>query len=176
MNRAKDLQAMADNGGILNVFRMMLRNPQVADPVIRLGAAQFQSSSLQPIEREMTALAAGALFEAPFETAQHDPLSRALGITEQQRQAITSQDWVARCFSAKQRVLLRFVAAVAVHPKIPHSMLSDVRVHFTDEQVVDVIVQTGYYFLIARTITVLDVPIDAPSNARVFNAFHRPNS
>lgn len=41
---------------------------------------------------------------------------------------------------------------------------------YTDQQVVELVVQTGYYFHIGRITTVFDLEIDAPQDARVFDA------
>jgi 4-carboxymuconolactone decarboxylase len=165
-----DLQQAARSGALINVFRMMLRSPQIAGAVVSLGATQFGTSSLAPVDRELAILAAGASFQAPYEASQHAPISTSVGITDAQRTAIAERRYDSAEFSAPQQALLRFVADVAASPTVTDEVFAAVSAHYSQQQIVDVVVQTGYYFLIGRVTTVLDVPLDPPADARVLNA------
>ena len=165
-----DLQQAARSGSMINVFRTLLRSPAITIPVVQLGSAQFAAGSLPPADRELAILAAGACFHAPYETAQHKPISRAVGVTDDQRAAIAQQHWTAPCFPPAQQALLAFVAAVAADPTVDDTILDAMCNHYSDTQVVETVVLVGYYFLIARVTTVLDVPIDPPADDRVLNA------
>ena len=166
----EDLRRAAASGAMINVFRALLRSPAIAESVIRLGSAQFAAGSMAPVDRELVILACGELFEAPYGTAQHDPISRAVGVVDEQRAAIAERSWTADCFSTAQRSLLTFVTHVATASQAPVSRMTAVRAYYSDQQVVEVVVLVGYYFLIARVSTVLNVPIDAPADDRVLRA------
>ncbi|WP_129784000.1 carboxymuconolactone decarboxylase family protein [Promicromonospora panici] len=155
---------------LINVFKIMLRSPQIADAVGNLGGVQFAYSSLPAVDREMAILAAGNCYASAYEAAQHEPISRAVGVSEQQRTAIAESRWDSPSFSAAQATMIRFVVAVAEGPTVQRELLSAIRHHYTDQQVVELVVQTGYYFLIGRITTVFDVEIDAPQDARVLDA------
>ena len=166
----EDLQAAAGTGSLINVFRVLLRSPAIAEPVIRLGSAQFAAGSITPQDREIAILACGEVFEALYKSAQHDPISRAVGVTDEQRAAIGERAWDEGCFTHAQQVLLAVVARIAEEPAAPASLMTALRSHYTEQQVVEVVVLVGYYFLIARLSTVLDLPIDAPGDDRVLRA------
>ncbi|MDQ1753080.1 MAG: hypothetical protein QOE71_4136 [Pseudonocardiales bacterium] len=164
------LQDVERAGALINVFRMMARSPQIATPVVALGAAQFATSSLTPIDRELAILTSGACFEAPYEAAQHEPISRAVGVTDTQRAALAARQWDSPQFNEAQRALIAFTAAIADAPTVAGDIFDAAQKHYTDQQIVELIIQTGYYFLLARVSTVLDVPLDPPSDDRVLRA------
>ena len=168
----EDLRRAAESGALINVFRVLLHAPDIAEPVIRLGSAQFAAGSIGPADREMVILACGELFDAPYEGAQHEPISRAVGVTDEQRTAIAHRRWNAPCFTTAQQVLLTFVAHIAQKPTAPPSLSSELHAHFDDQQIVEIVVLVGYYFLIARLSTVLRIPVDAPGDDRVLRAGH----
>jgi 4-carboxymuconolactone decarboxylase len=167
---SEDLRSMKHSGLLINVHRALLRSPEIAAHVIGLGATQFAAGSLTDTDREMVILTCGHLYQSPYEAAQHEPISRAVGVTDEQRTAIQQQAWRADCFTAAQQALLIFAARVALNSQVDNRHLADVRAHYSDQQVVEAIILVGYYFLIARVTTVLDVPIDAPNDDSVLRA------
>jgi alkylhydroperoxidase family enzyme len=169
------LRDSAQPEALINVFRAMLRSPQILLPVIGLGSAQFAAGSLSPVDREVAILAAGSCFEAPYEAAQHEPISRSVGVTDSQRAALADRRWSDEAFSAAQQAMLAFVSAVAGAPIVSDPMYAAVREHFTEQQIVELVVLIGYYFLIARVSTVLELPLDPPADARVLDAGTRIN-
>src|SRR6266568_5491541 len=88
-----ELQEVARNGALVNVFRIMLRSPQIATRVVELGAAQFGSGSLPPADRELSILTAGTCFRSAYEVSQHEGISQSVGVTASQRAAVAVQQW-----------------------------------------------------------------------------------
>ncbi|WP_329584709.1 carboxymuconolactone decarboxylase family protein [Streptomyces sp. NBC_01005] len=165
-----DIRQIVQPSGLINVHRILLRSPGVAEHVIRLGATQFTAGALTPVDRELVILSCGQMFQAPYEAAQHLPISAAVGVTDEQRSALASHAWTADCFTAQQKTLLAFTTEAATSPTVSPDTLDAVRLTYTDQQVVEALVLVGYYFLIARLTTVLDLPIDAPGDDRVLRA------
>lgn len=164
------LQQAAEQGGLINVFRALLRSPEVTISVGQLASTLFTATALTDIDRELVILACGTCYSAPYETAQHEPISAALGVTDAQRAAIAARQWDAGCLSPAQQALLRFVAAITAAPTVEEVVFDAVREHYDDRQVVETIVITGMYFLIGRITTVLDVPLDPPADDTVLRA------
>jgi alkylhydroperoxidase family enzyme len=154
------LRMAAEGGGLINVFRMLMHTPDIGVQVTRLGSAIFAASALTDADRELAILACGACFRAPYEVSQHEPISRAVGISDEQRAAVAAKRWNAGCLTAAQQALLTFVAAVADAPAVPDAAFDAVQQHYSDRQLVEAIVLTGSYFLIGRVTTVLNVPHD----------------
>lgn len=163
------LSALDKADALINVFRMILRSPEITEAVATLGAAQFAHSSVPPLDRELAILAAGTCYESEYEAAQHGPISRAVGVTDEQRAAIAEHRWDDSVFTAAQQALIQFVITVAKSPTVPHDVMERACRHYSEKQVVELVVQTGFYFMLGRITTVFDIPIDAPSDARVFD-------
>jgi 4-carboxymuconolactone decarboxylase len=166
----KILQEAADRGALINVFRMMLRSPALAGQVVLLGSVQLANDSLSAIDRELAVLTVGVCSSAPYITAQHGPISAAVGVTDGQRAAVATKEWDSEVFDPAQRALMGFVAATVRGPNGTNDGLSAVLDHFSERQVVDLVILTGYYFLLARVSTVFDIPLDPPADDRVLQA------
>jgi alkylhydroperoxidase family enzyme len=164
------LRAAADAGSLINVFRMLMHTPDIGDEVARLGSAIFASSALTDIDRELAILACGTCFHAPYEASQHEPISRAVGVSDGQREAIANKRWNAGCFTTAHQALLGFVAAVAAGPAVADAVFDTVQVHYSDRQIVETITLAGNYFLIGRLTTVLNMPLDPPTDDRILRA------
>ena len=164
------LREAAERGALINVFRMLMYSPSIGVEVARLSAAIFASSALTDVDRELAILACGACYRAPYEASQHEPISRAVGVSDQHRAAAAAKRWDAGCFTPAQQALLAFVAAVAAAPAVPDAVFSAVQQHYSDRQIVETIALAGNYFLIGRLTTVLNVPLDPPADDRVLRA------
>src|SRR5580658_4499818 len=111
-----EFREVARSGALVNVFRIMVRSPQIAGLVVKLGAAQFRSGSLPPVDRELSILTAAKCFSSAYESSQHEQISQSVGVTSSQRAAVAMQQWDAPELSDSQQALLAFVAAVAAGP------------------------------------------------------------
>ena len=163
-------QDAARTGALVNVFRMMLRSPQIATLVVKLGAAQFGSGSLPPADRELSILTAGACFDSAYEVSQHEQISQSVGVTSSQRAAVAVGQWDSPDFSESQQALLAFVAAVAASATVPDAVFESVQRHYSDQQIVETVILTGFYFLIARVSTVFELPQDPQEGDSVLRA------
>jgi alkylhydroperoxidase family enzyme len=164
------MRKAAERGALINVFRMLMYSPDIGVAVAQLGSEIFASSALTEVDRELAILACGACFRAPYEASQHEPISRSVGVSDEQRAAVAGQHWNASCFTAAQQALLVFVAAVTATPAVPSAVFDAVQLHYSDRQIVETIVLAGNYFLIGRVTTVLDVPLDPPADDVVLRA------
>ncbi|MGW3264020.1 carboxymuconolactone decarboxylase family protein [Streptomyces sp. NPDC001056] len=148
-------------GRVINVYRVLGHAPRSVTQIARLGAALFADASLTAMDRELLILTYGTTFEAEYEWAQHVPISRAVGVTDDQRAALRQRRYDADVFTPAQRALLGFAAAAAASPFVDEALLTAVSAHYTSEQIVETLVLAGFYFLVGRVCTVLDVEIDA---------------
>ena len=161
---------------LVNVFRMMLRSPRIATLVVELGSAQFGSGVLPGVDRELAILTCGACFGSAYEASQHEQISGAVGVSAAQRAAIAVGQYDSPDLSPAQRALVAFVAAIAEAPTVPDDVFDAVQLHYSDQQVVEAVILTGYYFLIARVTTVLEVPQDPREGDAVLRAGVSVNS
>jgi 4-carboxymuconolactone decarboxylase len=165
-----ELQQLATTGALVNIFQVMLRSPQIALNVVKLGASQFSSGALSPVDRELAILTTAGQFDAAYEISQHEAISASVGVTAAQRAAVAVRQWDSPDLDAAQQALLRFLAAAASAPTVPPTVFDDARRHYSDQQIVEALVLMGYYFMLARVSTVLDIPQDPPNSDVVLQA------
>ncbi|MFI8303003.1 carboxymuconolactone decarboxylase family protein [Streptomyces sp. NPDC085927] len=156
-----------DEGRIINLFKVLAHAPNAVEPIARVAAALLAAGGLGPVDRELVILTCAMRYESEYEWAQHVPLSRAAGVTDEQRAALRRGDHDAAAFSPAQRGLLRFAAAAADSPQVSDAVYAGASLHYDDEQLVETLILVGFYFLVARVCTVVDVEIDAPEGEDV---------
>lgn len=155
---------------LINVFRMWLHAPTVFRTVATLGAYQFSSLELSPRSRELLILMVSQTFEAPYVWDQHVPISEVCGVTEAERESLLCGPPALEAFSEKDIAYLAFVQAVATAPQVADDVLMAVRAHLSDREVVEVVGLVGYYFMLGRMATVLDVESDPLTGGEVLEA------
>lgn len=165
-----ELRQLAKTGALVNVFRIMLASPHIALPVVKLGAAQFGSGALPPVDRELAILATASCFDAAYEISQHEQISASVGVTAAQRAAVAVRRWDSPDLSPSQQALLRFLAAAASAPTVPDAIFDEVQHHYSEQQIIEAVILLGYYFMLARVATVFDVPQDPPTGDTVLRA------
>ncbi|MEU1203827.1 carboxymuconolactone decarboxylase family protein [Nocardia sp. NPDC005825] len=169
-NIPDDVRAALDGKDLLNVFRMMLHSPKMMGSAAVLGVVGLLESTLTPVDRELLILATGLRFQASYEWDQHVPISELAGVTDEQRAALLRGDLDADCFSPAQQELLRFTVVVAASPIISDYQFDAVRAYFTERQVVEAVMLTGFYFLLGRVATVFEVDSDPRPGDEVLRA------
>ncbi|ALO99012.1 hypothetical protein SHL15_8042 [Streptomyces hygroscopicus subsp. limoneus] len=162
----ESLRSLAQ-GRMINLYRVLAHAPQSVEQIARLNAALFTEGGLTAVDRELLILTYATGFQSEYEWAQHVPISRAVGVTDEQRAALHRGDHGAEALSPAQRALVAFAAAVAAGPTVDDACYAELRKHYDDEQVVEALVLAGFYFLVARMCTVLDLEIDAPEGDEV---------
>ncbi|MEW2115644.1 carboxymuconolactone decarboxylase family protein [Streptomyces sp. NPDC005474] len=162
----ESLRSLAQ-GRVINLYRVLGHAPQSVEQIARLGAALFTQGGLSAVERELLILTYATGFRSEYEWAQHVPISRAVGVTDEQRAALRRADHDSAVFTPAQRALVAFASAVADGPLVDDIRYARLREHYDEEQVVETLILAGFYFLVARVCTVLDVEIDAPEGDEV---------
>ncbi|MEU9670788.1 carboxymuconolactone decarboxylase family protein [Streptomyces bobili] len=163
-------EALRSLGGdrILNLWLVLGHSRQTVEPMARLGAAFFGAgSALDAIDRELVILTCARCYGTEYEWAQHTVISTSVGVTDDQRAALSRDDLDATHFTEAQRALLRFVEATTRGPQVDDAVHTAAAEHYNNEQLVETLVLAGFYYLVARVCTVLDLDIDAPEGDEV---------
>src|SRR5215472_15851602 len=102
----------------LKVFSMWAHSVSTVGLVINLGAAQFAKLELPEPIREMVTLLGASTNQAEYEWVQHVALSRAAGVSDEQRATLRRGDVDAPCFSPSEQAALRLAAAIQAGPNV----------------------------------------------------------
>ena len=76
--------------------------------------------------------------------------------------ALDKGDEGAACFNAREKAALRFTREVVVDVRASEAALAEARKHLTDREVVELILMSGFYVMLARLTESLGVETEAP--------------
>lgn len=145
-----------------NIFNMMAHAETCLKPVMKLGGTLLGKLELDPRLRELCLLHAVMLARGAYEWLQHVPIAMALGATQPQIEALAKGEDRAPCFDALEQAALVFTRELVVDGRASEAALAALRTHVPDRQVVELIIMTGFYVMLARLTETLGVENDPP--------------
>jgi alkylhydroperoxidase family enzyme len=154
----------------LNIFRMMAHADTCFRPMIQLGTAILGRQSLPAALRELIILLVGQRSPAPYETTQHVPIARAVGVKPAQIEALQRGELDAECFDPGMRAALAATAELLERPRLSDATFAALAKHFPPREIVEIIVTVGYYMMIARLLESTAVDIDEPAGTAIVDA------
>lgn len=154
----------------LNVFSMWAHSVSTAGLIMKLGAAQFAGFELPRAIREMVTLLVATDNSAAYEWGQHLALSKAAGVSDEQRAALRDGDIEAPCFSPLERAALHLARAVQTGPQVADSIFEAASKYLGHRQLVELVGLVGYYWMLGRIATVFQVEIDIAQGTAVYDA------
>lgn len=150
-----------ENGAsIINLYRTLSYNPSVMRDWIRLGNSLLTKTELPARLRELAVLRIARLTGSEYEWTQHYSVALEAGVSPQQTRAIfnweSSQD-----FSEAERAVLRYTDEVAQNAKAQDGTYLALRQHLGSRSIVELTVSIGYWGMVGRFLTALQVDADA---------------
>lgn len=147
--------------GGLNILRMLSHaGPATFEGFNQLSRGLMIESKLDPQLREIAILRVGHLSRAAYEIYHHEAVGRAVGLTEQQLEAIRAGDAAAAVLSPPQRAVLAFADDVVLNVRAGDTTLAAVRAVLDDSDLVELIMVIGCYMMVARLLETTGVDID----------------
>ena len=145
----------------INVSRMMANaSPGVVEGFIAMGSSFYQGTDLPADLREIGILRAGYVANADYETWQHESIARSVGMTDAQIDAIKAGKAPAGVMNPAQEAVLAFTDELVIKGTPSDSALAEVRKHLPDNQMLDLVLVTGYYMMVSRFLNTTGVERD----------------
>jgi alkylhydroperoxidase family enzyme len=147
----------ARGGRLINIYRLMLHSPALADAWFDLNQAVRYGTEIDGQCRELAVIRVAILNNVEYVIRAHGP-AYALkeGLTPAQVEALA--DWGAsNLFTDKQRALLAYVDAMTRNIDVPDAVFADVRRYFTERQTVELTMLIGAYNMLTRFLQALKV-------------------
>jgi alkylhydroperoxidase family enzyme len=145
-----------------NILRMVAQADSIFVYYLGFAGRLITQLELDMKLRELAILLVGKRTEADYEWVQHAAIARAIGIPQEQIDAVEADELTADCLDADAQVVLAFTAAVLERPKVDEDTFAAVREILTPREIVELMLVIGHYFMLARIITALEVDPDAP--------------
>jgi alkylhydroperoxidase family enzyme len=153
----------ARGGRLINIYRLMLHSPALANAWFDLNQAVRYGTQLDGQSRELAVIRVAILNQVEYVQRAHGP-AYALkeGLTPQQVAAI--EHWPSSpLFSEPQRALLAYADAMTRQIEVPDSIFAEVRKHFTERQTVELTMLIAAYNMLTRFLKALRVDPEPPS-------------
>jgi 4-carboxymuconolactone decarboxylase len=154
----------------LNIFRLLAHAETAFVPSVLLGRAILGQLELDPKIRELVILQVAKETEARYEWVQHIPIAQATGVTDEQIALVDRGVLEAEVFDRKERLALAVAREVLREPCLSDATFEQVRLHFSPREIVEVLLTVGYYQMLARLMTILEIDLDVASGTQVSDA------
>lgn len=152
------IRQWAARRGNLNAFRLLANAPNVFGGWTQMVDELFDSTTFDARMRELVILRVAHLQGSPYELAQHVPLGRKAGLTEQELDAIATGD--PDGFSPTERAALDVVTELCNTHRLGDASFAAAQATFGDEALTELLMIVGCYYGLALVFNAADLDID----------------
>ncbi len=150
----------AERGGkLLNLYKMLLNSPPLAEGWLKLLTAIRQQCNLPGKYRELAILRIAVLNDAPYEFDQHVPFALKEGTTEAQLQALR-QPVIDDSFNAAERAVLAYTDTMTRDIRVPDVTFDALRTFLDEREIVELTATVAAYNLVSRFLEALQIDHD----------------
>ena len=156
---SRDVLAAMEQQGleVLNIYRA-LGNTPVLRNFLRFGNSLLRHGALDPTLREIAILRVAQLTGAAYEWAHHVPIAGQAGVSDEQIASVDAWETSA-AFNDRSRAVLRYTEAAASLAVTDH-IFEDASAHLSESEIVELTLVVGFWGMVARTLTALQVDIE----------------
>ena len=149
-------QIAAERGSVLELYRMLLHSPPVANGWLRYLSAIRSECELPADLREIVIMRIAALNGASYEAEQHRPYALRAGVSAAQLDDLGDWEQSDR-FDARQRAVLRYADAMTRRIRVSEEEFAGIREHFDDRLIVELTATIGAYNMVSRFLEALQI-------------------
>lgn len=139
-----------------NIIKMLVGAGAAFVPWIQMVNALSCKGSLGNEMRELAMLRTGHLCKTEYELYHHEIIARQIGMSEERINA-TAAALPSDLFTTAENAALRLIDEVVVTAKGSRAVLEEVRRHFDDRQVLELLLVAGLYRLIGTVTETLEI-------------------
>jgi AhpD family alkylhydroperoxidase len=143
----------------LNVFRMVAGTRRGLRPFLQLGGAVL-SGCLDARRREMVVLRVAHATGASYERAQHERLARHAGVTDQEINAIATEDPVSS-LDQESNLICRVADEVSRDVRLSDDALEQIVDRYGPREAAELILLASYYNMVSRFLESTRVELEA---------------
>lgn len=142
----------------LNIVRMFANAPAALRPLTELGQANLIHAELDPRLRQIAILTIARVSRSEYERAQHENVSRAVGLAENEIAAAVSGDFEG--LDEPGRLVARFAEQIAEDVAADEATTAAVYELLGRRQATELVVCCAYYCAVARIIATCGVELE----------------
>jgi 4-carboxymuconolactone decarboxylase len=156
--RAYDGIVSGPRGGARGPFNVLLRSPELADTVQRVGAHLRFKSSLPPRLNELAIIINARFWGSKYEWYAHRPLAIKGGLAESIADDLAQNKRPAG-MKADEDVVYDFCTTLHRDHFVSDALFARAKETFGEQGVVDLIGVSGYYTLVSMVLNVAEIPL-----------------
>jgi AhpD family alkylhydroperoxidase len=147
----------AERGGkVLNLYRVLLNSPKVAEAWLQLFTVIRQQCELPAQYRELVIMVVAVLNGADYEYRHHAPIALAAGLTQAQIDELPS--WrQSSLFDGGQRAVLDYAETMTRDIQVPDAVFEAMAQHLDARTIVELTATIAGYNLVSRVLEALKV-------------------
>ena len=147
---------VAERGGVLHLYQMLLHSPPVASGWLNYLTAIRQQSTLPGGLRELVIMRIAVLNGAPYEAEQHAPIALREGVSQVQLDDL--DNWQqSKSYDATQRAVLAYTDAMTKDIHVSPEVFAAVKAVMTDRLIVELTATVGAYNMVSRFLEALQI-------------------
>lgn len=158
----RELLAKGGPSRQLNIFRTLVRYPELYRAFMRFGGHILGNNSLDPRTRELLILRAGHLSKCAYEVHQHNRIGKAAGLSDAELERIavgpSAPEWTPR-----ERALLQAADELHGHQKISDATWATLVKELSEKQLMDLVFTVGQYTMVSMFLSTFGVQIERAS-------------
>jgi alkylhydroperoxidase family enzyme len=143
-------------GKLLNLYRMLLHSPPVAEGWLAFFTAVRQKGTLSGRHRELAIMRIAVINGADYEFTQHVPFALAEGVTQAQLDALRAGR-EPDGLSGADRAVLAYADAMTRQVRVPDDVFARVREHFAERELVELTATVAGYNCVSRFLEAVGV-------------------
>jgi AhpD family alkylhydroperoxidase len=146
-------------GRMLNLYRMLLNSPPVAEGWLALFTAIRQQAKLADRYRELATLRVAVLNRADYEFEAHVPFALKAGVTQAQLDAMRAGR-MPEGLEEADRAVLDYTEAMTRDIRVDDALFARIRRHFDDQETVELTATIAGYNLVSRFLEAMRIDHD----------------
>ena len=143
-------------GKLLNLYRMLLHSPPVAEGWLAFFTAVRQKGTLSGRHRELAIMRIAVINGADYEFTQHVPFALAEGVTQAQLDALRAGREPDGLTGA-DRAVLAYADAMTRQVRVPDDVFARVREQFAERELVELTATVAGYNCVSRFLEAVGV-------------------
>jgi alkylhydroperoxidase family enzyme len=146
----------------INLHRQLVHSPGMARAFGTMGLYIRHDSTLNPRLRELAILQVGWTARSPYEWSHHVKIGFDFGVTEHDvRALIADSAGVDTALGAAERAVLAAARHLTTEATLTDGLFEALRPHFSDTDLVELLVIIGFYAGVVRVLASLGVDVEA---------------
>ncbi len=149
-------------GKMLNLYRMLMNSPPVAEGWLALLTAVRQQCNVPALYRELAILRVAVINEAPYEFAAHVPFARREGMTTDQIEGLKAlpagaDEAAMHGYDETMRAVIAYADSMTREIHVPDAVFARAARHFDTRQMVELTATVGAYNMVSRFLEALQM-------------------